>query len=707
MSKKKRAPIAKPYQTETSKSSASVLTPAEAVPEGSQAPGQVFLKKWFFGSLVLMLGILWFSGFNVGYHSDEIYMNNYCKTNCAFYASAGKDSSYLMAETNDGAKTASVMRFYGSSFEYLPVGFNKIFGIMGGPNEYNVRHAFIQLFAALALLFAGLIARKASGWRAALFTIWLLFLTPTFFGSSLMNSKDIPFCTGYMASLYFIICFLEELPKPGWKSTLLLMLSFAFITGERIGGLLIIIYLAMFIAIYAFTNKELYRGLIKNAGPLLLKLILIGAGGMALVVISWPYLLGDPIAHIIETFTVVKKFPNKVILPFEGVFMDSLTIPIYYLPKMMGITIPIFILMVIVWGIISVISNYAKYNFKIILLLLFTSIFPVVYAIVSQVSIYSSWRHFLFIYPGLCIVGGLGLNSLVDGLKKPAFKIAFVGLCVLGMIRPVVWMIKNHPYEYYFNEFPGGYKAAYYNYETDYWQITAAPAAKWMMEHEHILSSKDTVVIATDMSIFLREYLRTNYPKAKVKINYTEDFYRFRIPWTYGLFSNLFLAPELLEKFYPPSKSIYAEKIDGLPLTVVVKDTERLDLKGMNALQSNNFVLADSLISLYLKKDGPDNVGLYSMMSFIKASLQQNDAAIKYGEDCIGYNLGGFYNYISLCGMGLAYANLKKYDIAIQKVNQALEVCKDDPILPLMPEASVAPNLLKVVTEMQQKDGGK
>ncbi len=656
------------------------------------------LRKVFYASLLAMLVTFLISGYNVGFHTDEMDMNNYCKANVAYYTSGGKDTTFMGLPATDETKIESILRFYGTAFEYVPVIFNKVTGLDKGAGEFNSRHVFIQIFGVLALLFSGLIARKLGGWRTALFTIWLLFLTPAFFGGTLFNSKDIPFCTGYLATLYFIIQFLEELPSPSWKTSLCLMASFAFTTGTRIGGLLLIFSLGLFMLVYTISQTGMLAKAIGNIKQLIFKLAAIIGGGLALVVVTWPYVLRDPMNNLTTTLTVVKKFPMKIPLNFEGIFTDSLSIPVYYLPKFILITVPIFILAAILLGIFIAFTKKKQYDWKLTSFILFTSIFPIVYAIMSNVALYSAWRHFMFIYPGLVIIAAMGLNDVFSSLKKQSFQWAMLAVCALGLVRPVMWVIKNHPYGYaYFNEFSGGYKKVYYEYETDYWKITMKDALEWLMVHEPIMQAKDSVTISTDMDMFVKYYIKRHYPGAKVKVVLNDVPTRYGQPWSYSVFSKQFLTPEYLEKLYPPSQAIHLEKIDGLAECAVLKDTVRLDILARRAFEARDNALADSFLTVYFKQYSPDNVGLFGVWALIKAQLGKNEESLKYGSLGLQYNISPFSNYNALCGMGLAFANMKQYDKAVAQLNEAIKV---------LPENGMANNILSAVTRMRASGNG-
>ncbi len=630
------------------------------------------LKKIFFASLLAMLAIIWFTGYNGGYHFDEMDMNNYCKDNYAWYFSGGKDTSFLSAAVANvisplGFRKDTLLRYYGSAFDYLPVGFNKIAHIENGKNEFNVRHIFNEFFAILCIMFAGLVAVKVSGWRAAVFTQWLLFLTPTFFGVALFNTKDIPFAAGYAASLYFIILFLEELPSPSWKTILCMILAFAFTMGVRIGGALSFFYLFLFAAIYFLTKKGLRAPILKNKKQLLIKIAVLIVSSLLLVVVTWPFVLRDPFHNLLEAMNVVSKFPLKVAIIFEGEFTSSLAIPSYYLPKYMFITIPVFI---IVGFFISLVFLRNKdINKRVALLVLFAFIFPVLYAIKKEAALYNSWRHFTFVYPCIVIIAGVGLNEIMKLLPGKWLQFGFILVCIAGMAKPVIWSIKNHPYEYtYFNEVEGGFQNAFYNYETDYWSISVKNGIDWLFKHEPVAKSKDTITLVSNAPLFADYYIKENYPTAKIKVADVGFKNRSLYNWTYGVFSSIYLTQSVIETDYPPYGLIHAIDIDGLPETMIIKDTARYDLLGVVAVSNYQFDIADSFFHIYDQMGGRNNGGLYGYRGIIAGMKGDVKSAMDYGMKGIKFSSTVYSGYLAV---GIAYLRQGNIESALPYLQNA------------------------------------
>lgn len=587
---------------------------------------QGMFKKIFFASLAIMLGIIWIAGYDSGVGSDEMDMNVYGKANIAYYTSGFKDTTFMNPVHLDGTKIPVVIPNYGSGFDYLAIGLNKLLGKSDG-YEYTSRHMLNQLIAIIALLFIGLIAKRIKDYRASIVAIWLTFLTPIFFGLAIFNTKDIPFLAGYIATLYFIIRFLEELPNPSWKTTIGLGLALWFELSIRIGGVLLIAYLGLFGLIYLFKNKNILPEA-KNWG---LKLVAAIGGSLILTILCWPFVLRSPVENLFKAINVVKAFPQRIPITFEGESISSTNLPASYLTKCFMVSVPVIIIIALLVSIAYLLFNWKKVEKRQThILILFSGIFPLIYAIYTQMPVYNSWRHLLFIYPSLMVITGAGIIALIDRLYKPAYQWTVVALLAIGLIKPVKWCMENNPYEYtYFNEIAGGFQKAYYEYDTDYWQITVKESIDWLMTHESVLNSKDTIQIATNAYTFPNYYVWKRYPNAKVRFNIMGVKSNFAFDWNYGIFNNLFLDPNFLENNFPSPLSKHIVEIDHMPVTSVVVDNNRWDNKGFMAFNRNDYKLADSLFTLYLNQihfnpNSPKGVTqLFGMIAFAKDATNQ------------------------------------------------------------------------------------
>jgi hypothetical protein len=422
---------------------------------------------------------------------------------------------------------------------------------------------------------------------------------------------------------------------------------------------------------------------IKNWGT---KLVVAIGAALLLTILCWPYVLRDPIEHLLKAINVAKAFPKRIPISFEGETISSLSLPYSYLTKFMMISIPLIIIISIIVGIIYTALNWKTTQKKqAYLLILFSGIFPVVYAMYTQMAVYNSWRHLLFIYPSLMIITSIGLITLTDRLSKPLFQWAIIGLITIGFIKPIKWCIENNPYEYtYFNELAGGFQKAYYDYDTDYWQITVKESIDWLFAHEPILQSKDTVAIGINAYTFPNYYIKKRYPNAKVKFNVIGVKSNFAFDWKYGIFNSLFLEPRFIENSFPSPLSKHNIEIDNMPITSIVIDSNRFDNKGFNAFNKNNYKLADSFFTLYLNQihfnpSSPKNVTqLFGMIAFAKVATNQPLVAKSIAQTALSVIPEDF---VANVAMGIACIQTNDAGNAQRYLTMADQIKPGDPMV--------------------------
>lgn len=651
-------------------------------------PNSLF-KKIFYVSLCIMLGVFWVSGYDISFHSDEMDMNVYAKRNISYYTSGGKDTSYLLIDHGDGMPSNNRLRYYTCGFDYIAIAINTAIGNYDG-YEYNIRHALNQLFAVLALFFAGFTARTLSNFRAAVITIWLIFLTPIFFGLALFDTKDIPFCAGYIASVYFLFRFLKGLPTISWRVVTGLIISIAFTCSIRIGGLLLLGYLACFTVIYILRYKQALQP--KESFQIISILLLILISVVVIMVLGWPYALANPMEHLREAFNVAIDFPQNIPINFSGEYINSTAVPKNYVLVYIFRTVPVIILIAFFISLFVIYTTYKKTYKTGILLLMVAMVFPVIYVVLKNTPVYNSWRHLLFIYPPGVIIISYGMELLLQQVRKPAFRYLVISILIFGMLPPILWAIENHPFEYmYYNQISGGFKNNYYDYETDYWQISTRRGLEWLIKHESILESEDTVLIGTNSMSVLNYYIKKRYPDSKIQFVTAGYHNRMQKNWTYGIFGNQFLPTYMLENSFPPKYNlIYSVEVDGLPITAVIKDTIRYDMLAMEFYNRDMFEEADSVFTLLIQQHQGHFETLQGykyllvFIAFSKYKTGQYDAAQYFAEKAVIYDKTNYEGFVLLGVLSLQQQDLS----AARKYTQrAVDISPDEPMVKRLQQA--------------------
>jgi tetratricopeptide (TPR) repeat protein len=407
--------------------------------------------------------------------------------------------------------------------------------------------------------------------------------------------------------------------------------------------------------------------------------IIISVLAYFLSAILWPYALQNPLVNIFKSYRIMAHYPLTFRQLFEGRVEWTDFMPWYYLYKSMLITIPVIVLAGLILFIVqirkAVGTKYSDY-----LMLAFTIVFPLVFAVAGRSNLYSSWRQFLFVFPGIVLISASGFSSVYEKLNKNA-RMFVILLTALLTIHPVKFMISNHPYEYiYYNELTGGLNGAYTRYETDYYYTSQTQASEWLIDY----LKKNNINQHTEISATYP--VNWNFRKLK---NVHTYFIRYEernmFDWDYAIVGNRYIPPvQLKNDIFPPSNSIHVIYADTVPICAVLKRKTKDDFLGYQALKNKRYSDAIRYYEQAITVNNEDELIYYNLGgalvkigqeekadSVLKAGLKINPVsepilmylgnlaknrkdttgAIKYYEKVLELNRKYFEAYVDLSGM--------------------------------------------------------
>ncbi len=562
---------------------------------------------------------------------------------------------YPNYEGQDALTMQPNLWLYGGFFDYVAAKVNEWYPAY---DDYNVRHFLNSLTGFLLIFFTGLLAKEISNsWKMAFVAVLLVTLSPRIFGHSMMNPKDIPFAAAYMLAMVNIIRIVKQLPNPGLKPMFYTAVGIAFAISIRIGGLLLVGLLGLFVIIAFLWRSDLRKQLlnIPMVGGLALRLFAVIILGYLGGLIFWPYALESLIANPLTALREMTNFSTAIQMLFEGKHLWSDELPWYYIPKWQMMAAPIAVLSGIGLAFILYFKARNKQVELPFLLTLFAGIFPVVYALMQDSAVYDGMRQFIFVYPIFVVIAAFGWSSLATIFNNKIVEIVSMVILAGLLYLPASWMIKNHPYEYvYINEAFGGVKNAGTQYETDYWMTSAKELAEWFTANvPEAQTDEDILVALSDNTEALKHYFKPLMDSKKIRGTWVKyDRREERDDWDYMISFHRFKNEGLIKSgAWPLAQVIYEVKVDGVTIGSISKRTDNFAKIGRDAETIGDIALA---VENYKKaiKANPKNeqahislINLYARTQDYPAMKIAVDEALKLTASHVTIlsNLGLFY----------------------------------------------------------------
>jgi len=613
---------------------------------------------------------------------DEKQHDEYSKVAYNWVTSFGEDTTALSEPVGSQDYVRQIFRHYGEHMNLISAIIYNTFDT----DPYDTRHFIISLYGLFGLICIGLTVKALTSWRGAIIAMLFVGLNPSWMGFSMNNPTDIPFAVGFAVSAYFMVRVLQNMPNPKRKHISWLGIGVGIGIGSRVGAILIIAYMALFLGIqwlwYCIKNK---KGVFSEGVLTYLKTFLSIAGlGYLFGISLWPYALSNPFKNVYIAFKKSSEnafYANNTEL-FEGTRMYMLTeAPGYYVVKFLSIGNPIYLLAGI--GLTLFLLNWLrKYvNIGYVLMFLFMMVFPVVWAEFTDLNYYNGWRHYLFVLPAMVVLSAISYEFLLNALKNKFAQIGVVIILGVAFAKPLFWMVKNHPNQYvYFNEFVGGINGAYANYETDYYSNSCRAAAEWIAQQE----PNKKVLIGIN-----NEPLTASYYGHRINPNldffWVREYEEFKPRWDYLILtSRSYSKNELLNGAFPPKGTVHVIKADDVPLCVIVKRENNYMPDGYEALArrsadtammyfnkavaydpmneeahrmlgtaylfSNRFAEAEKALKKSIEIY-PENYSGYSMLGQVWYTQQKPDSALPYLDKALFYkrNVTEAYFYAGQC----------------------------------------------------------
>ena len=394
---------------------------------------------------------------------------------------AAKNLAYI---TGDAARLGGFDikhdRYYGMAFELPLLLFERGLGLEDTRSIYLLRHLVTHLFFLVGGLSCSLLVYRLTRSRVVAGTALLLFVVqPHLYAHSFFNSKDLPFLSMFMVTLYVTH---QAFRRDTVGAFVLCGVCVGVLTNLRIIGVM------LYPAVLALRGLDLLQ-----AGRGARPHVLVTGGVFALAGLGTlyalsPYLWADPV----EFGTAVQTLAHHGNHPFglfQGRLVDSHHLPPHYVPTWVAISTPLVTLLGGGLGVLRVCSRSVRRpraalgntDLRFGLLLLACLTLPVLAIIALGSHLYDGWRHVFFLHAPLCGLAGLGVHW-AGGRSRQAtagvYTLAGMGVLVTG-----AEMVHLHPHQHvYFNRLVDRTTPEYLrdHYVLDVWGISCGAGLEFL-----------------------------------------------------------------------------------------------------------------------------------------------------------------------------------------------------------------------------------
>ncbi len=459
-----------------------------------------------------------------------------------------------------------------------------------------------------ALLFGLLVsssywfAKSAMNRPAALFVSLGIASTPRLIGDAHFLTMDSPVAaTSFIATL--LLPRLLRLRFPWWLIWGSITFGLAF--SSKANGFLIVPAASLWIAAEAVIARSQAQEI--HVAKRLVKVVLIGVGGLAFVFLTWLWLWSDPIGRFRQYF--VFHFRHFGVHTFYlGKLWDFA--PWHYPFVMIMVTTPIIYVFMFIASSLLFIRHWKLVppSVRLSLISFLVHIFP--FTLLSTPK-YNGVRLFEASLPFMLFVSGYGVFLITRWLESaeklkqslsPVSRFLLIHLVPLILVSPAVKdTVACHPFEIsYYNSLVGGIRGAVYKwgFEGTYWGVNLINAVPFLNRLE---GEKSLLLIPHSLCSYMEFYKNGGLLRPNIKImGDPNDIFRADYVLIQASQTEWELLPahlrRLVWRLWRSERPDFAAQYNGVPMVAlygaatvirVVKETgwNEWDAKGGGALR--------------------------------------------------------------------------------------------------------------------------
>lgn len=482
--------------------------------------------------------------------TDQGMQSNYGRAVLAWYKTLGRDQSFLHFPPD------AFEPEHGPLFVVIVAAAQRVFH-----NQWGIEAVLIGLTGVLGVIGLALCGLELGGWWFAFLAALSLWLYPRFFGALFNNPKDIPFTTANVFVLWSTLLLIKQWGqgRKYIRNSLLVAFCLAAAIAIRVNAITWYGVLGLMLAGWWLFNLRLVRK--EKKGVHILKRQattcgIIGVGSFLGIMVMWPYILLNPLAHLIDSIEVAAKYPWNGSVLFQGSMQLAVNLPRSYALTWLAIGSPPALILLSLLGFLTPCGwSLRKRMLEPRLIVLTLSLILPLGLIVGMHSVlYNGLRQFLFLIPSLILLAVYGFLRIYTFLWRNRQRV-LAGVLVLLAMGNYAWlardMIELHPYEYiYFSPLAGGVAGANGVYEMDYWNTCQKPASVWLGQHyRQFISGNQPTIQAKPIAFQYMTYLPANFQAVESNPDFLID-----------------IAPFSLPQYIPQYKLIHIDGVQGIDL---------------------------------------------------------------------------------------------------------------------------------------------
>lgn len=408
-----------------------------------------------------------------GISNDEEVQHVYGRLLVDFYASGFVDRSAFAYKN---------LYLYGGLFDLIAAGLERIVPL----NVWDLRHLLSAAFGLLGLAGTWLLARQVAGDTAALLALVVLALTGAWTGAMFTHTKDVPFATAMVWSLYFTTRFASALPETKAADVVGLGVAIGCAFGLRVGAVFAVFYLGVAVLAASWLAGRTARERLAVLARALRALLPAAALAFALMGLFWPWAVQSA-GNLVEAMTTFSRFSFELYTILDGAVMKNGAAPRHYLLSYLLVRLPELFLLGVALALLgglralpALASDTGRAAALRWLPVALAAGFPPAYTLLAAPPLYNGLRHFTFVLPPLAVLAGAGLFYAWQRASRwPRARRAAAAACVLLAVAHVVTLVRLHPYEYVaYNGLVGGLRGTVDRWEQDYWSDSLRAAAE-------------------------------------------------------------------------------------------------------------------------------------------------------------------------------------------------------------------------------------